>query len=938
MKTGYSFGSLASFVEQINNTTVKLTGDQVIAGSKTFSSNPISSAAQGSGGAYLTRRDFVENLLSYKAPTDSPAFTGNPTAPTAAQFDNDTSIATTAFVQRALGNKQGYSYTGDGTLAVSDAGRLVWFAGAGTLVLPPSSSLPLGAEYTIMCTNSGKVITASGDSFYDVLGGRSVGGSLDTLVGDVLSLTNVGDGWQYRGVQIPTTATDNRSTRPANTSFVRNYLESSPQLAGNVHVEGGIKVTQEFQSTNLSSYRIAYGDFGTFWYFNNDQMYLMFTNGGDKWGSYNDLRPFSASCTTGRVTMGNGVSVGGGLIVTDGLTVTGGVIFNQSLSAKQSVYVDGTWFIQNNNLGVDANATTGAVYSVDFGVIAPQEHLLPMIAGSAVTDGEGFNTRVKLGIYTSATNFGWERKMAGLWVGSGESPSHQHYLYKFNAFGGFYAGAVTSDTTITAGTNINAEGTISAPHLVSTSVDQCGLRFTGGPYGVMCYNDNGESFHFLLTNMNDQLGGFNNLRPLTINKRTGRVYHSNSLTVFGEIATDALAVTNNINTWGDITSAGSVTAKASYNNIPMGVTSYTRGGLSCSLGVSADAKPFMILMCPQYSSTTLNKSGMSGRVTLSRGSAVSGLTEKFVDFSIVSGYTTNLLEIYHQNAGAKIVTTTYNSVTYYALYFNAMSAVDVLFDGIRYDQDFVPILIKDASGYSTSTSATGELYARLASPMFTGTPTAPTAAAGTDNTQIATTAFVSRKAGGYRKVNKISSSVTMDESYLGSLNIAASVSAMTWVLPAGVAGDVIEVSAPSGYNVTIESPTGHISYEGLSYFSIPLTRGRMKFVFTTAWEVLEVGFKGNIYQDLPGSSTGSVVLPFGTKQITVTIFNLAAKKYVVSTIPIDTFIIYGDGTYTLSIDAGTPSFTMKYTYSTMTSVFAYTTIAGGLITSIDIAT
>ena len=60
MKTGYSFGSLASFVETINNTTVKLTGDQTIGGLKTFTSNPISSAAQGAGGSHLTRKDYVD--------------------------------------------------------------------------------------------------------------------------------------------------------------------------------------------------------------------------------------------------------------------------------------------------------------------------------------------------------------------------------------------------------------------------------------------------------------------------------------------------------------------------------------------------------------------------------------------------------------------------------------------------------------------------------------------------------------------------------------------------------------------------------------------------------------------------------------------------------------------------------------------------------------
>lgn len=42
---------------------------------------------------------------------------------------------------------------------------------------------------------------------------------------------------------------------------------------------------------------------------------------------------------------------------------------------------------------------------------------------------------------------------------------------------------------------------------------------------------------------------------------------------------------------------------------------------------------------------------------------------------------------------------------------------------------------------AASAATTG--YAPLASPSFTGTPTAPTAAVGTSNTQLATTAFVS---------------------------------------------------------------------------------------------------------------------------------------------------------------------------------------------------
>jgi len=50
----------------------------------------------------------------------------------------------------------------------------------------------------------------------------------------------------------------------------------------------------------------------------------------------------------------------------------------------------------------------------------------------------------------------------------------------------------------------------------------------------------------------------------------------------------------------------------------------------------------------------------------------------------------------------------------------------------------------DGSGNSTAikTVAGTGIFAPLASPVFTGTPTAPTAVAGTNTTQLASTAFV----------------------------------------------------------------------------------------------------------------------------------------------------------------------------------------------------
>lgn len=67
--------------------------------STTSSVTQNSSAALTSGGAYTA--------LNAKAPLASPNFSGTPTAPTAASGTNSTQVATTAFVNTAIGNAIG---------------------------------------------------------------------------------------------------------------------------------------------------------------------------------------------------------------------------------------------------------------------------------------------------------------------------------------------------------------------------------------------------------------------------------------------------------------------------------------------------------------------------------------------------------------------------------------------------------------------------------------------------------------------------------------------------------------------------------------------------------------------------------------------------------------------------------------------------------------
>ena len=66
------------------------------------------------------------------------------------QFDNDTSLATTQFVQRALGNMSGFStYSANATFPASDAGKYIAITGGTAYALPAAGIVAVGAKFTI---------------------------------------------------------------------------------------------------------------------------------------------------------------------------------------------------------------------------------------------------------------------------------------------------------------------------------------------------------------------------------------------------------------------------------------------------------------------------------------------------------------------------------------------------------------------------------------------------------------------------------------------------------------------------------------------------------------------------------------------------------------------------------------------------------------------
>lgn len=106
------------------------------------------------------------------------------------QFDNDTSIATTAFVQRALGNMVSSIAIGTNTtLDASYAGKIINVGNPGNIVvtLPAISSVPAGTQFTFFSGSAPtNTITRSGSDLIVLTSGNNVTsvtlGDGDTLI------------------------------------------------------------------------------------------------------------------------------------------------------------------------------------------------------------------------------------------------------------------------------------------------------------------------------------------------------------------------------------------------------------------------------------------------------------------------------------------------------------------------------------------------------------------------------------------------------------------------------------------------------------------------------------------------------------------------------------------------------------------------------------
>ncbi|HCO4276017.1 TPA: tail fiber protein [Escherichia coli] len=524
----------------------------------------------------------INNALALKAPLASPALTGIPTAPTAAQGTNNTQIATTAYVRAAISALVGSSPEALDTLneLAAALGNDPNFATTMTNAL--AGKQPLDATLTALAglaTGANKLPYFTGTdtvSQTDLTSvGRDILAKTSTLaVIQYLGLREIGTS----GEKIPLLSTANTwSARQTFNGGITGALTGNADTAtklktartiGGVAFDGSANIN--LPGVNTTGNQNTTGNAAT-----ATKLQTARTIGGVSFDGTANINLPGVNVAGNQNTSGNAATA---TKLQTARTING-VLFDGSKNIELTPRSIGTinsttmsfsggtgWFklatvtMPQSSSVVYISLIGGSGYNVNSPMQAGISELV-LCAGNGNpkgltgalwrrtsvgftnfawvnTSGDTYDVYVEIGNYTTRVNIQWD------YTSNASVTIHTSPSYTANKPTGLTDGTVyviySSHIKPTAtdvgalpitGGNLNG-GLTATGEIISKSAN--GLRIAYGNYGFFIRND-GSKTYFMLTNSGNSLGTYNNLRPLIINNANGTVTIGNGLNVTGGI-------------------------------------------------------------------------------------------------------------------------------------------------------------------------------------------------------------------------------------------------------------------------------------------------------------------------------------------------------------------------------------------------------------------
>ncbi|HAN8278056.1 TPA: hypothetical protein IF951_002141 [Escherichia coli] len=524
----------------------------------------------------------INNALALKAPLASPALTGIPTAPTAAQGTNNTQIATTAYVRAAISALVGSSPEALDTLneLAAALGNDPNFATTMTNAL--AGKQPLDATLTALAA------LATGANKLPYFTGKDTVAQTDlTSVGrDILAKTSTLAVIQYLGLRelgtsgekIPLLSTANTwSARQTFNGGITGALTGNADTAtklktartiGGVAFDGSANIN--LPGVNTTGNQNTTGNAAT-----ATKLQTARTIGGVSFDGTANINLPGVNVAGNQNTSGNAATA---TKLQTARTING-VLFDGSKNIELTPRSIGTinsttmsfsggtgWFklatvtMPQSSSVVYISLIGGSGYNVNSPMQAGISELV-LRAGNGNpkgltgalwrrtsvgftnfawvnTSGDTYDVYVEIGNYTTRVNIQWD------YTSNASVTIHTSPSYTANKPTGLTDGTVyviySSHIKPTAtdvgalpitGGNLNG-GLTATGEIISKSAN--GLRIAYGNYGFFIRND-GSNTYFMLTNSGNSLGTYNNLRPLIINNANGTVTIGNGLNVTGGI-------------------------------------------------------------------------------------------------------------------------------------------------------------------------------------------------------------------------------------------------------------------------------------------------------------------------------------------------------------------------------------------------------------------